>query len=80
MYTSLPLYITYTSRISLPHTYTLSIHHTTSTGTEEVKEVLRCFRGDAEGVVKENCEVALDVIEYWDNFGSRNSDPLAAIE
>ena len=56
------------------------MHHTTSTGTEEVKEVLRCFRGDAEGVVKESCEVALDVIEYWDNFGGQNSDPLAAIE
>ena len=55
----------------------------TFTGTEEVKEVLRCFRGDAEGVVKESCEVALDVIEYWDNFGGgggHNSDPLAAIE
>lgn len=39
-------------------------------GGSKVEEILSAYRSDSEIVVKESCEVALDNIEYWNNFSS----------
>jgi deoxyhypusine monooxygenase len=36
-------------------------------GTEECEEILKIYLKDSQQVVRESCEVALDIIDYWGN-------------
>ena len=40
-----------------------------SIGTPECEAILQVFRQDTQQVVRESCEVALDIMDYW---GSSN--------
>ena len=41
-----------------------------SIGTEDAKDALKPFLEDKEAVVRESCDVALDVADYWDGFNA----------
>uniref|UniRef100_A0A1A8P8B0 Deoxyhypusine hydroxylase n=1 Tax=Nothobranchius rachovii TaxID=451742 RepID=A0A1A8P8B0_9TELE len=47
-----------------------------SIGKEECLTVLQCHRGDKERVVKESCEVALDMLEYENSDQFQYADGL----
>ena len=36
-------------------------------GTEQVQDILISHKNDKDTIVKESCDVALDIIEYWAN-------------
>ena len=36
-----------------------------SIGNAECEQILKSFRQDTQQVVRESCEVALDIIDYW---------------
>ncbi|XP_049577054.1 deoxyhypusine hydroxylase [Syngnathus scovelli] len=51
-----------------------------SIGQDECLAVLQRFRGDAERVVKESCEVALDMLDYENNQQFQYADGLARLQ
>ncbi|XP_061682231.1 deoxyhypusine hydroxylase [Syngnathoides biaculeatus] len=51
-----------------------------SIGRDECLAVLRRFRADDERVVKESCEVALDMLDYQNNQQFQYADTLARLQ
>ncbi|KAG7280747.1 hypothetical protein CRUP_037677 [Coryphaenoides rupestris] len=51
-----------------------------SIGRDECLEVLQCYRGDGERVVKESCEVALDMLEYENSGQFQYADGLLRLQ
>ncbi|XP_051930009.1 deoxyhypusine hydroxylase isoform X2 [Hippocampus zosterae] len=51
-----------------------------SIGRDECLAVLRRFRADGERVVKESCEVALDMLDYENNREFQYADALARLQ
>ncbi|KAM4549343.1 deoxyhypusine hydroxylase isoform 2-T2 [Odontesthes bonariensis] len=51
-----------------------------SIGKEECLAVLQCYRGDQERVVKESCEVALDMLEYENSNQFQYADGLVRLQ
>ncbi|KAM9796088.1 deoxyhypusine hydroxylase [Syngnathus typhle] len=51
-----------------------------SIGQDECLAVLQRFRGDGERVVKESCEVALDMLDYENNQQFQYADGLARLQ
>ncbi|XP_061540523.1 deoxyhypusine hydroxylase [Phycodurus eques] len=51
-----------------------------SIGRDECLAVLQRFRGDGERVVKESCEVALDMLDYENNQQFQYADALARLQ
>jgi len=51
-----------------------------SIGKEECLAVLQRYRGDGERVVKESCEVALDMLEYENSDQFQYADGLARLQ
>uniref|UniRef100_A0A3P9M8W5 Deoxyhypusine hydroxylase n=1 Tax=Oryzias latipes TaxID=8090 RepID=A0A3P9M8W5_ORYLA len=51
-----------------------------SIGRDECLAVLQCYRGDQEPVVKESCEVALDMLEYENSDQFQYADGLVRLQ
>lgn len=51
-----------------------------SIGKEECLTVLQQYRGDKERVVKESCEVALDMLEYENSDQFQYADGLVRLQ
>ncbi|XP_047443801.1 deoxyhypusine hydroxylase isoform X2 [Mugil cephalus] len=51
-----------------------------SIGKNECLAVLQCYRGDKERVVKESCEVALDMLEYENSDQFQYADGLVRLQ
>ncbi|XP_077439920.1 deoxyhypusine hydroxylase [Vanacampus margaritifer] len=51
-----------------------------SIGRDECLAVLQRFRGDGERVVKESCQVALDMLDYENNRQFQYADTLAKLQ
>lgn len=51
-----------------------------SIGRDECLAVLRRFRADGERVVKESCQVALDMLDYENNQEFQYADALARLQ
>ncbi|XP_004067605.1 deoxyhypusine hydroxylase isoform X1 [Oryzias latipes] len=51
-----------------------------SIGRDECLAVLHCYRGDQEPVVKESCEVALDMLEYENSDQFQYADGLVRLQ
>ena len=51
-----------------------------SIGKEECLAVLQHYRGDIERVVKESCEVALDMLEYENSEQFQYADGLVRLQ
>lgn len=51
-----------------------------SIGKEDCLAVLQRYRGDGERVVKESCEVALDMLEYENSNQFHYADELARLQ
>ncbi|KAA8589876.1 hypothetical protein FQN60_013241 [Etheostoma spectabile] len=51
-----------------------------SIGREECRAVLQQYRGDGERVVKESCEVALDMLEYENSEQFQYADGLVRLQ
>lgn len=51
-----------------------------SIGKEECLAVLQRYRGDGERVVKESCEVALDMLEYENSEQFQYADGLVRLQ
>lgn len=51
-----------------------------SIGKKECLDVLQRYRGDQERVVKESCEVALDMLEYENSDQFQYADGLVRLQ